>query len=441
VSYLKRFLNSQLTLEGKVVAPKELQEQFILLEKQYHSVNLQDLVYIIDKDPIKMSIKFFSILDKGHVPCLLPSHTTSYQLEVIQSNCSGHLWKDDQFEYAQKASTHMTESCYAVMTSGSTGLAKMCFLSVKNAFLNAQMHCDSLKIGKKHLIIQYLPLYHSFGIVCYLFTLLEKQCALDFNINFLGIKTLNKRNFNKAVLHLSPSQTRFILKERADLPKEIDIISIGGGFIYSHELQQLQKKMHHQNLYVSYGMTEAGPRISSAQYHSDWHDGELGRAFSSVQCAVLTSEHKVSLSGEGRLIIKTPCLKINTTDNDFINDYYITEDQVSISSSGSITLKGRLDDVINFGGINIYPQDIEAAAMKIPQIKNVICLKKKNKTYGETPLLIFTGNTTKEKIIKFLKERLNVYQVPKEIYYIEKFPMTGLGKIDRQKVKEWLNEK
>lgn len=430
----KRSMTLSLTQGGVPVPPLERSDLFQSLNEDFANLEKGSLVFLLEKSPLRFLHAFLAALDRGLVPIATPSETTPYQLDQMKKGLPGsHAYINGELQQSKGSTSSTFSDSYACLTSGTTGIPKLCYLKVENALSNAREHAKSLKLESSHTLIQTLPLYHSFGIVSYIFAWLEKEFTLDINPVFLGLKTLSKRKLEKTIIHISPSQLRFMLKEKTPAPAGIEIISVGGGSIDKESLESFLEKFTNVKLYTTYGLTEAGPRVSSGKW-SGQNTGFIGRGLESVEVAVLVN-NEIRSSGEGKLLLRSPCLKVNLSVDELKDGHLITRDHVKVDSEGNIYFLGREDDLINVGGISIYPLDIETVVKSHRSVIDAIVIKKKSRLYEEEPLLVVEPEIDVKDLREFLKDKLSVHQLPKSIISLKKLPRNSLEKVDRKKLK------
>jgi fatty-acyl-CoA synthase len=116
---------------------------------------------------------------------------------------------------------------------------------------------------------------------------------------------------------------------------------------------------------------------------------------------------------------------------------------------GYYRITGRIKDIIIRGGENIYPREIEEFLYKIPQIKDVQVAAIPDTKYGEVPgafIILKEGQSLEEEEVRdFCRGQIARYKIPKHIFFVDGFPLTGSGKIQKYKLKdigvELLNKK
>ncbi|OUR93571.1 hypothetical protein A9Q84_19070 [Halobacteriovorax marinus] len=446
-NFTETFLKASFSIDGISIS----KEDALNLSREVRELisnELKDpsIVYLQDDNPLRFCLTFFTLLDFGHAPIALAPDFNQVQKDHFLLNKKRSWLENGSFiKIAINGKSEIEfENSYACLTSGTTGSPKVCWLSTDGARFNASAHAKSLKLSKDHTLLQSLPLYHSFGIACYLWTVLELGCQLDFNTVFLGMKGLTKRvdakTLKNAVLYASPAQLKFMLREKVAKPVTgVDIISFGGGEVLSADVIKLEDKFEDIKSFVTYGLTEAGPRVSTGPIDKERESGFIGCAFKEISVKVLTDADELKSSGLGKLCIKSPSLKQNQDEDETRDGYYITRDLVQITDD-EIFFQSREHDLIKVGGVSIYAKDIEVVAREFEGLKDCLVFSKEHKMYGEIPILIAEGEVDKTELLIFLKDKLAVLQIPKKIHIVSEFPRHSLDKINRKKLFEIIEE-
>ncbi|WP_152287777.1 AMP-binding protein [Flavicella marina] len=190
---------------------------------------------------------------------------------------------------------------------------------------------------------------------------------------------------------------------------------VGGGVLSKEVEKQLQTVT--TKVYATYGMTETVTHIAIKK---------INQTFASDYYQTLPSV-KVSIDDRGCLVIDAPKIA---------DEIVVTNDMVEIQSENSFQWLGRFDSVINSGGVKIIPEQIEKELSKTIS-GNFFVAGIHDDLFGEKVVLIVEGKgnliQNKPDILHFLKNtKLSAYQVPKAIYFVEKFEMTDTKKIKRK---------
>lgn len=192
---------------------------------------------------------------------------------------------------------------------------------------------------------------------------------------------------------------------------------VGGGAV-SPRLQKMVKDLD-TRVYETYGMTETVTHIA-AKLLNPKVDKEVTKPFK------VLPDIQISQDDRDCLVIKAPQLS-----DEIIN----TNDVIEILTYKKFVWKGRIDHVINSGGIKLHPEQIEKKLSKIID-QRLFVTGMEDDALGEM-LVLFVENEFSEDLLQKFKNEiktlktLDKYEQPKKIYFIEKFEETHTGKIHR----------
>jgi acyl-CoA synthetase (AMP-forming)/AMP-acid ligase II len=400
-------------------------------------------VLLLDRTPLSFAARYFALLDAGHRPIPLAPDTPRYQLDRLRRTVGGSVeWAGDAMTAEDGEPGPLSSGSYGCITSGTTSTPRLCVLTVDGALHNARAHARSLGLADNHTLLHNLPLHHSFGLIAYLFTPLVTGCAIDFSPVFLTLRSLGRRSLEGAALHMSPAQLRFMLRERGEMPPGLAIASVGSGLAQPGELSAFRSRAVETRLYVTYGLTEAGPRVATAHIHDDasLRSGMIGRPIDGVTASVVDDRGEQRTTGSGSLCIDSPSLMQNLDSSMLAPDgrSLRTQDRVEILSSGELVFFGREDDLIKVGGVSVYAKDIEAIVRDHEAISDCIVMKRTDALYGEVFDLVVESRIPD--LTLEVADKLSVVQQAQRTVIVPELPRTALGKIDRPRLRELLAE-
>lgn len=418
MSLLEQFFLLKHYKDGKIIATEEVEQIKTDAKAYVNSLTTScKTVSLKCKDPVSFAARYLFLLDNGFCPVLIPNELAENQTDRIHQ----HTW---------------TSSTYGCLTSGTTGNPKISFHSVEGAKKLAESHARSLLITSTDIITQALPLTHAFGVVCYIWTSLQTSAPINFLTVALTSNTWNSFITKHSVVHLSPSMGRLLIKGASQNLTCPRVASVGAGVFYQHEFSALQQLLPESKVYVTYGFTEAGPRVSTGLFNKNLPLASVGKFLDIVEVAVL-SNGKLKKHGHGRLCVKSPAVKLNLDLNEVLDGFIISQDEVEVNQDGYIQYIDRVDDLIKVGGVSIYPSDILEIFKKIFPVQEAVILKEAHPIYGEVPILLIEGQADQQINIKDkLYPSLTALQRPKKIICIDKFPRNSFGKIDRKSLRE-----
>lgn len=194
-------------------------------------------------------------------------------------------------------------------------------------------------------------------------------------------------------------------------------------------------------LYQGYGLAET---VSVCVANSLGEDkiGTIGKPVN-AEVKILREDGAECDAGEiGEIAVSTPCMmKGYLGQEDFSDEYLLTGDLGYLDEDGYIVFSGRKKRIIVIGGMNVYPLEIERAAMELSFVKEAAAVEYREK--GKPKIALFISDISEEndkikteKILMHLRRRLIRYALPTKIRYLDALPLTDLGKIDVKALKE-----
>lgn len=322
---------------------------------------------------------------------------------------------------------------FVVQTSGSTGKPKPIRLSRSQMSLSARMTGQVLKLNQGDKAFVCLSPAYIGGIM-----MLVRGFVLDLE---LTIVEPSRNPFDSLELEnhpveniehfdftaLVPLQLQAILSsgpEYISLLNRMKAILVGGAPVSTALLKQLQ--IIESSIYQTFGMTETASHIALRRLNG----AEVSQSFE-----VLTGV-KIGKDARGCLTIKSPVTK---------NQRIATNDLVEIKSDNRFIWLGRLDNIINTGGVKVQAEKVERAIEHaLNEIDDGMFVNRDffvgplpDENYGQIVAAVFEGpefsTETKNKLLKILSNKLSKYEIPKRFCFVNSFVRASNGKIDRRK--------
>lgn len=171
----------------------------------------------------------------------------------------------------------------------------------------------------------------------------------------------------------------------------------------------------------------------------------VGRAVPETEIAVL-DEHGTKLPRDGRsvgqLAAKSYSLttgywgRPEATRTAFQEGWYLTGDMGTVDRSGHVRILDRRTDMINSGGMNIYPSEVEQVLQEIPGVQHAIVVPVPHPKWGQAPVAYVVGdmNLGKAQILTHCRQELAGYKRPLWIRFIDQLPLNTSGKVERQRL-------
>jgi o-succinylbenzoate---CoA ligase len=308
---------------------------------------------------------------------------------------------------------------FALQTSGSTGKPKQIRVSRQSMVRSAKLTGQVLDLKKGDTALLCMPLEFVAGRM-----MLIRALVLGLNLVVVKptsnpLKELSSETFIDFAA-MTPMQVQETLKESETFKKlrQIKKLIIGGAPVsrqLENELQQLPG-----DIFETYGMTETLTHIALRIIN-----GSKRSEFFSVLPGI-----KISTDNRGCLIIHAPHLD---------EPEVITNDLVEIISPTQFRWLGRADNVINSGGIKIFPEQLEKKLQNLIKERFILTGIPDGKLGEKLVLVIETSNPGRfETLTELLSETLGSYEKPRELIFLEKFPETSTGKIMRREIQKLL---
>ncbi len=365
----------------------------------------------------------------------------------------GAVMPREEYDAAQE-----TISCHDVVnmqyTSGTTGFPKGVLLTHYNILNNGKATGEFMRYSSADKLLVCVPMFHCFGCVLALCAVITHGATMVLLEEFDPLRVLESiHNERCTILYGVP--TMFIAElnhpefERFDL-KSLRTGIMAGAVCPIETMNAVMERMN-CNVISIYGLTESSPGMTGSDFDdsTEIRSTTVGREFPGIEVKILDHETGEELpDGEQGEVC---CRGWNVMKGYYNNPEATAEviDEQGFLHSGDLGLRdkngyfhitGRIKEMIIRGGENIYPREIENYLFNIPQIKGVEVVGIPSPRYGEQVAAFITlkeGQTlVSDDIRTFCKGNIAHYKIPKYIFFIDEFPMTASGKIQKYKLKE-----
>ncbi len=335
-------------------------------------------------------------------------------------------------------------------TSGTTGMPKGATLTHFNILNNGFFAGRAMRLSARDRVCIPVPLYHCFGMVMGVLTCITHGATMVFpseGFEPLAVLEAVSREHCTA-LHGVP--TMFIAELDHPEFKHFDLSSLRTGIMAGapcpvEVMKRVLSDMHMREVTIAYGMTETSP----VSFQSDTQDSierrvsTIGRIHPHVQVKIVDLEgHTVPRDTTGEL-----CTRGYSVMRGYWNDsektaeaidpagWMHTGDLAVLDAAGYCNIVGRVKDMIIRGGENIYPREVEEYLYRHPAIQEVAVFGVPDLRLGEQVaawIKLHEGAlASAEDIQAFCRSQIAHYKIPHHIEFVESFPMTVTGKIQK----------
>ena len=341
-------------------------------------------------------------------------------------------------------------------TSGTTGCPKAVVLTHHNILNNAWFAARAMRFTDKDRLCIPVPFYHCFGMVlANLLCFSVGACAVIPCEHFdAGAVLQAVQDERCTAIHGVP--TMFIAQLEHPQFRSFDLTSLRTGIMAGATcapalMKRVMEEMHCREVLIGYGQTEASPLT-----HLTSRDDSLQRRTETVGRNLPHQEVKVVDSSTGETLprgqVGEICFRGYHVMERYYGDREATAEAIDsegwlhsgdlgrMDAYGYVQITGRLKEMIIRGGENIYPREIEDLIFTHPKVAQVAVFGVPDEFYGEEVMAwikLHTGESaTDEEIRLFCRERIAHFKVPRHIMFVEEFPMTVTGKIQKFRMKE-----
>lgn len=352
-----------------------------------------------------------------------------------------------------------------LFSTGTTGKSKGIVLTHANDVALAENVCCGVKMKPDNVELVPMPTSHSHGLRR-TYANLANGSSVVFADNIMLLKNVFKLmdKYHVTAMDLSPSILNIFFKlskdRLGDYADVLDYIQLGSAPLSEEDKAHLSRILPQTRLYNFYGSTEAGcsclmdfnddpSGVGDSSGNTQRAPGCIGRPAVNAEFIVVDENRNPIESSRDNLgflashgainmkeYFKAPELTAKATDGEYI----YTKDLGYIDEDGYVYMLGRKDDVINFGGVKISPEEIESQVIKHDSVRDCACIPMDDAVTGQAPKLFIALEADAEYDAKafksFLTDVLDANKQPKVVEVIDQIPRTFNGKIKRNELME-----
>jgi fatty-acyl-CoA synthase len=319
---------------------------------------------------------------------------------------------------------------------------------------------DVMGMTEKDSLLIQVPVFHCFGCVMSTLNCVYHASAMVILEYFDPQKALETMAQEKCTA-INGVPTMFVtILHHPDFDR-YDLTSLRTGIMAGapcpiETMNQVNTKMHCSEVVIAFGQTESSPVMTMTR-----RDDPVELRVATVGCLLPDIEGKIidpessqelPVGTQGEIITRSACVMKGyykmpeaTTEAIDKDGWLHTGDLGKVDENGYFKVTGRIKDMIIRGGENIYPRELEEFLFTHPTVVNVQVIGIADQKYGEQVLAVIQlkngHKTTAEEFIEFCKGKIARHKIPKYWEFVDSYPMTASGKIQKFKMKEMFEKK
>ncbi len=341
-------------------------------------------------------------------------------------------------------------------TSGTTGFPKGVTLSHHNILNNGYFIGIRMHYSEIDRVCIPVPFFHCFGMVIGNLACTSHGATMVIpNDSFDAVKTLEAVQQERCT-SLYGVPTMFIAMLHELSSKDFDLKSLRTGVMAGsvcppEVMKKVEEKMNMKEVTICYGMTETSPVSTQTKIGTPFEKQvhSVGTIHNHLEIKIINPETKaiVNRGENGELCTRGYSVMLKYWNNPESTKQVLDEqrwmhtgDLAQMDEDGYIHISGRIKDLIIRGGENISPKEIEDFLYTYPGVEDAQIIGVPSEKFGEEVMAwikVREGATVKEdELLKFCKEKIAYYKVPKYWKFVDEFPMTISGKIRKVEMRE-----
>jgi fatty-acyl-CoA synthase len=344
-------------------------------------------------------------------------------------------------------------------TSGTTGFPKGVMLTHYNIVNNGFWIGEHQLLSERDRMCLPVPLFHCFGCVLGVLAAVSHATTMVVLEHFNPIHVMTAVEKERCTA-LYGVPTMFISILQNDLFDKFDFSSLRTGIMAGSPcpievMKRVMDVMYLTDITICYGLTEGSPVITQTHVNDEVRRRveTVGRAMPGIEMRIVDPETNEELPP---LITGEVCCRGYNVMKGYYNQpeetraviddggWLHTGDLGYVDEEGYLTITGRYKDMIIRGGENIYPREIEEFLYRMEEISDVQVVGVPDPKYGEEVVafvIVREGHELREEDVKdFCRGQISRYKVPRHIFFVDSYPMTASGKIQKYRLVEQAQE-
>jgi acyl-CoA synthetase (AMP-forming)/AMP-acid ligase II len=375
----------------------EVGATFEAITRRWSEVGLRpgDLVILALPNGLGLLNQFFGALGAGLVPALISPSTPTARIREVTEQMGARAVVANRAAVGPLGAVGLDAVGGAVaallpataepptapgevvlLTSGTSGFSSGCVFALESLFLNAARHAESIGQGASDIVLVNLPLHFSFALVAQALATLVTGGRLVVSGPPFHVPTYRKdlEEHGVTISSITPVLVRTVLDQGVSFPETLRVLTVGGDALAPEHVARLLRARPGRKLYLTYGLTQAGPRVSTLAAHD-----ALERRYASVGLpldgTVVALKEIPDGSGDRQLLVRSQTImksRIGLVEGrpDGLRDsgWLATGDVFERDEDGYLFFRRRMSDYIVRGGEKVCLTSIRRLATLLPRV-------------------------------------------------------------------------
>ncbi|MBN2071113.1 MAG: AMP-binding protein [Candidatus Krumholzibacteriota bacterium] len=341
-------------------------------------------------------------------------------------------------------------------TSGTTGMPKGASLTHHNILNNGYHVGETMRLGNRDRLCIPVPFYHCFGMVLSNLACVTHGATMVIPGEYFEPESVLRAVEKEKCTALHGVPTMFIAELSLPNFTDFDLGTLRTGIMAGapcpiEVMKRVNDEMNMKEVTIAYGQTETSPVITQTPYNGslETRTTTVGPPIPHTEVKIISPEtgRIVPLGDQGELCCRGYQVMRGYYNNEAATNETIDEagwihtgDLAVMRDDGACKITGRIKNMIIRGGENVYPREIEEYFFTNPKVQDAQVFGVPDKKYGEEICIwikLNEGETSSEEEIKaFCKGKIAHYKIPRYIKFVDEFPMTVTGKIQKFKMRD-----
>ncbi|HWQ78217.1 MAG TPA: long-chain fatty acid--CoA ligase [Anaerovoracaceae bacterium] len=410
-------------------------------------LTMEEIVYIVKDSEAKFMIIHPVILQKAKLTKEAVEKALGVTLIVLDEAFNEQLSKVST-EGFQDFTDENAVSTF-LYTSGTTGKQKAAMLTHKNLVVNSEQCYIGLQARPDDIYMCVLPMFHVFAFTACILMPLWSGATISILESFQPNSVIETLLKDEITIFMGvPSMYVVLLeagKRNISFPKLR--MAVSGGAALPVEIYRQGREVMKLPIVEGYGLTEAAPAVSFNPPDGVQKEGSIGLPLPDVECIIIDEEDNELPAGVvGELAVRGENVMLGyynqpeETEKTLRNGWLHTGDLAKKDEDDYIYIVDRKKDMVIVAGLNVYPREVEEVIYQFPKVKEAAVIGVADKLRGEYVkafIVLKEGEECHSKeLLRFMREKLASYKLPRYIEFVPGLPKNASGKIVKRLLKD-----